>query len=281
MDAQDATDRRDAGDNMPTHACDCHMHVYERGYAAAPGWPFPVPDGPLSAYREIRRDLGVSRCVVVQPNAYAFDNACTESAIRALGETARGVATISPTIAETELERLDRAGFRAARCFMLPRTLFTWHDVDLIAARIAPLGWHIDLQLDGRELPQHMDQLRRLPVDLVIDHNGKYMEPVEPEHPAFAALLDLLDSGHVWVKLSAPYETSKTGPPRYDDVSVLARRLAAQAPERCLWASNWPHPGQAAPPSSAVLLDLLHDWAADAATRKRILVDNPAQLYGF
>jgi len=266
---------------MPPDACDCHMHVYEPGYSAAPTWPFAVPNAPLSSYREVRRETGLSRCVVVQPNAYAFDNACTEAAIRALGDTARGVATIAPDIADSELERLHAAGFRSARCFMLARTLFTWDDVDVLAARIAPLGWHIDLQLDGRELPLHLDRLRRLPANLVIDHNGKFMEPVRAEHPAFAALLGLLDSGRVWVKLSAPYETSKRGPPRFDDVSVLARRLAAHAPERCLWASNWPHPGQANPPSNAMLLDLLRDWVPDEATRNRILVDNPALLYGF
>jgi D-galactarolactone isomerase len=272
---------RNAARAMPANACDCHMHVYEPGFATAATWPFPVPAGTLSAYREVRRELGLARCVVVQPNAYGFDNSCTEGAIRALGDSARGVATIAPTITDAELERLNGAGFRSARCFMLPRTLFTWDDVDALAQRIAPLGWHIDLQLDGRELPQYAERLRRLPCRLVIDHNGKYMEPVAPDHPAFATLLELLDGGRVWVKLSAPYETSRSGPPRYEDVSILARRLAAHAPERCLWASNWPHPGQTVPPSNTTLLDLFHDWTADDTTRQRILVSNPAQLYGF
>jgi len=91
----------------------------------------------------------------------------------------------------------------------------------------------------------------------------------------------LLDTGRVWVKLSAPYETSKTGAPRFDDVSVLARALAKHNPDRCVWASNWPHPGQKVVPSNANMLDLLLDWAPDEAVRRRILVDNPARLYGF
>ena len=120
-----------------------------------------------------------------------------------------------------------------------------------------------------------------MPTEVVIDHNGKFMEPVAPEHPAFLTLLRLLDSGRCWVKLSAPYETSKTGAPRYEDVSVLARALARSHPERCVWASNWPHPGQNPAPSSAAMLDLLLDWAPAEATRARILVENPARLYGF
>jgi D-galactarolactone isomerase len=91
----------------------------------------------------------------------------------------------------------------------------------------------------------------------------------------------LLDGGNTWVKLSAPYETSKTGPPHYDDVSTLARALVASAPERCVWASNWPHPGRGVVPDTASLLDLLLEWADDDAIRHRILVDNPARLYGF
>jgi D-galactarolactone isomerase len=95
------------------------------------------------------------------------------------------------------------------------------------------------------------------------------------------SLLDLLDTGRVWVKLSAPYETSKTGAPAYEDVGAIAKALVKAAPERCLWASNWPHPGQATLPDDAQLLDLLLDWAPNERTRRMILVDNPARLYNF
>jgi D-galactarolactone isomerase len=225
--------------------------------------------------------LGLTRAVVVQPNAYAFDNACTEDAIAALGATARGIATIRPGIAVAEIERLTRVGFRGARCFMLKGGLLSWDDVDAIAAKVAPFGWHVQIQLDGRELPLHSDRIARLPTETVIDHNGKFLEPVSPAHPSFQQLLALLDRGRCWVKLSAPYETSKSGAPGYDDVSVLARALAAAHPERCVWASNWPHPNAKPTPSNSGMLDLLLDWAPDEATRRRILVDNPARLYGF
>ena len=257
------------------------MHVYDRRYKPAATSPFPPPDAPLDAYRTVQRQLGLTRAVVVQPNAYAFDNACTEDAIAALGATARGVATIRPDIADAEIERLTRAGFRGARCFMLKGGLLSWDDVDGIAARVAPFGWHLQLQFDGRDTPLHAARMARLPTEVVIDHNGKFLEPVMPSHPAFRALLTLLDGGRCWVKLSAPYETSRSGPPGYDDVSALARALAAAHPGRCVWATNWPHPNINPPPSNAAMLDLLLDWVPDEAARRRILVDNPARLYGF
>jgi len=257
------------------------MHVYDERYPVNPAWPVPPPNSPAADYRRVQRELGLERAVVVQPNAYVFDNRCTTDAIRDLGPRARGIATVRPDITDAELRRLDAAGIRGARCYMLPNGFLSWDDVRAIAARVAPLGWHVQVQLDGRDLLMYESLLRDLPTDVVIDHNGKFMEPVPPEHPAFLMLLRVLDSGRCWVKLSAPYETSKSGAPRYEDVSVLARALAKSHPERCVWASNWPHPGQNPAPSNAAMLDLLFDWAPDAAARARILVDNPARLYGF
>jgi D-galactarolactone isomerase len=154
--------------------------------------------------------------------------------------------------------------------------------MDAIMARVHPFGWHANLQLDGRELPKHEAQLRRLPGKFVIDHVGKFLEPVAPEDEAFVILKKLLDTGRCWVKLSAPYETSKTGAPKYEDVSRLARELVRHAPERMLWATNWPHP--MVPPGTLDdldLLNLLEDWAPRETDRRRILVSNPAELYGF
>lgn len=265
----------------PAGACDCHMHIYDGRYKPAPTSLFPPPDAPLDAYRAVQRQLGLTRAVIVQPNAYAFDNACTEEAVAALGANGRGVATVPPDIADAEIERLARAGFRGARCYMLKGGLLSWDDVAAVAARVAPFGWHVQLQLDGRDLPLYADRIARLAAEVVIDHNGKFLEPVPPTHPSFRMLLALLDGGRCWVKLSAPYETSKSGPPGYDDVTALARSLAAANPGRCVWASNWPHPNAHPTPSNALMLDLLLDWAPDEAMRRRILVDNPARLYGF
>jgi D-galactarolactone isomerase len=123
--------------------------------------------------------------------------------------------------------------------------------------------------------------LQRLPCRLVIDHTGKFLEPVGVDHPGFQALLQLLNGGNCWVKLSAPYETSKTGAPEYADVSLLARTLALRFPDRCLWASNWPHPNRNPVPSDAEMLGLLTAWAPSAEAREKILVTNPAEIYGF
>jgi D-galactarolactone isomerase len=155
-----------------------------------------------------------------------------------------------------------------------------WDQLDRIAAKVQGVGWHVQLQLDGRELPEREAKVRSWPGTIVIDHVGKFLEPVPVDHPGFRCLARLVESGRVWVKLSAMYETSKAGPPLYDDVGRLAKALIRIAPERMLWASNWPHPGHA-PQDEAVLLDTLLDWAPDEATRVKILVENPAELYGF
>jgi D-galactarolactone isomerase len=153
--------------------------------------------------------------------------------------------------------------------------------MDELAARVQPFGWHSIVQFDGREFPEHVEQIRRLPGRFIIDHVGKFLEPVPPTHPAFKAMLGLLDTGRCWVKLSAPYEVSKTGGPRYEDVGALAKELVRAAPERMLWASNWPHPSvpKEKRPDDADLLDLLLEWAPDDATRRKILVENAAALY--
>jgi D-galactarolactone isomerase len=124
--------------------------------------------------------------------------------------------------------------------------------------------------------------LHRLPSTLVIDHVGKFLEPVRPNDQSFRALLRLVGNGHTYVKLSAPYEVSRSGPPNYDDVGVLAKELVRAAPDRMVWASNWPHPTHSGDkPDDAMLLDTLLDWVPDEATRRKVLVDNPARLYGY
>jgi D-galactarolactone isomerase len=266
---------------VPPSACDCHIHIYEERFALAPTATFKPPNAPVSAYRKVQSELGLRRVVVVQPSAYGFDNTCTMEAVAALSPHARAVVVVPQDVSDAELERLTAAGARGLRFFMLPGGVFTWEQLLPLASRVAAYGWHVQLQLDGRLLPDHESVLKRLPCDLVIDHNGKFLEPVALANPAFQCLLRLLDSGRCWVKLSAPYETSKSGPPGYTDVSVLARELVARHPQRCVWASNWPHPNRNPAPSNADMLDLLLDWAPDEAVRNRILVDNPAKLYGF
>lgn len=268
---------------VPAGACDTHMHVYDAAVPSAPGGPALPGHFPVAAYRALRSRLGLERVVVVQPNAYQDDHRVTLDAIRALGPGAKGVGAVKPGASDAEIERLTRGGIVAQRLFNLPNGAVPLARMHEVMARVHPFGWHANIQLDGRELPQYEAQIRHLPGEFVIDHTGKYLEPVAPDDAAFAALLRLVDTGRCWVKLSAPYETSRTGAPHYEDVGRLARALVRHAPERMLWASNWPHPSAPpdAVPDDADLLDLLLDWAADEATRRRILADNPAELYGF
>ena len=266
----------------PKGTCDTHMHFYDASLPVAPGafmpGEFTVPD-----YQALQKKLGLERVIVVQPNAYADDNSLTVACMQKLGKSAKGVGVVKASVKDAELERLTKAGIVAVRIMTLPGGMLHFDVMDAVVARVHPFGWHANIQLDGRNLPKFEAQIKRLPGKFVIDHTGKFLEPVETTSEPFKSLQRLVDTGRCWVKLSAPYETSKTGAPKYEDVSKLARALVKQAPERMLWASNWPHPGnrKPAPPDDQALLDLVADWAPSEKDRHRMLVDNPAELYGY
>jgi len=265
----------------PPGSCDCHIHIYEDKYPLAPTATFKPPHAPVPEYREIQKALGLERVIVVQPTGYGFDNTCTLEAMKALGSGARGVSIVPLNVSEKELQKQTDAGIRGVRYFMLPGGPLGWDTLDAMAAKVKPFGWYVNLQLDGRELPKHVEQLRKLPVPLMIDHTGKFLEPVKVDDAAFKSLLSLLENGNTYVKIAAPYETSKVGKPGYQDVGALAKALIKANPDRIVWASNWPHPNQHPRPSSAAMLDLLLEWADGDAVRKKILVDNPARLFGY
>ena len=267
----------------PAQTCDSHIHIYDPTKPLAPTAAGPGPAwANIAAYRAVQRRLGSTRAVVVQATAYGTDNSCTVEAIAALGsDNTRGVAVVGPDISDAELQHLTDAGIRGARFQMLPGGALPWDALEPVASRIAGFGWHIQLQMDGRLLAEREAQLKRLPGTLVIDHVGKFLEPVPVEHPGFQTLLRLIDGGRTWLKLAAAYETSKAGAPLYPDVGALAKAAVSAAPERMIWASNWPHVSVKDLPDDAALLDLLLDWAPDEVVRHRILVENPAALYDF
>ena len=270
---------------LPEGACDCHMHIYgdPADYPAAPNSPFrPVQGGNIDAYMQLRAILGLTRAVVVQPSAYGTDNRCTMMAVARLGAHGRAVVVVDENTTEAEMQRLTDAGARGLRFFMLPGGVLGWENLAPLAARVAAFGWHIQLQMDGRFLHERAAEIMALPCPVVIDHNGKFLEPVGTDHPGFTALCRLIEAGKAWVKTSGVYETSRTGPPDYADVAVLARMLIDRFPERCVWATNWPHPSKPCnPPDDALLVDLLADWCGTETRMRRILVDNPTALYGF
>ena len=265
----------------PPDACDTHMHFYNDEFPTAPTALMTPPNAWVEAYRAVQKQLGLQRVVVVQPTTYGTDNGCQLEAMKQFGEHARGVMAPDPGVEDEELERLTSLGVCGVRFHMLPGGALPWEVLEDMAARVHTFGWHVQLQMNGREFPEREKMLRQLPCDLVVDHVGRFMGPVSVDDAAFKVLLGLLDSGRCWVKLSAPYESSETGPPAFSDVTTEARALVKTAPERMLWASNWPHPGQQNPPTEAELLDLLLDWVDDEQVRTTILRDNPAALYGF
>ena len=265
----------------PPGTCDTHMHFYNDRFPSAPTALMTPPNAWVDGYKAVQERLQLDRVVVVQPTTYGTDNSCQLEAMKSFGAKARGIIVPDPALTEPELAELDRAGVRGVRFHMLPGGALDWEVLEETAAKVNNFGWHVQLQMNGREFPERQALLKRLPGDLVVDHVGRFMGPVEVDDPAFKVLLELLETGRCWVKLSAPYESSASGPPDWADVTPEARALVQAAPERMLWASNWPHPGQKNPPDEADLLDLLLAWVDDESVRTRILRDNPAQLYRF
>ena len=265
---------------LPAGTCDTHMHIYDSRYPIAQSTILRPRDATVDDYRMVQTTLGLERVVMVQPTTYGLDNSCMLDAIARLGQ-AKAIVVIDDQATDAEVERLTHLGARGARFFMLPGGAVPWEIMHTVADRIAPFGWHIQLQMNGRDLVDRFDALVALPTPLVIDHVGRYMPPVEPDDERFSVLLRLIDTGRCWVKLSAPYESATDPTHEYAAVGRLARTLVDRAPDRMLWATNWPHPGQADPPSLADLSRLAFEWMPDDAVRRRVLVDNPAELYQF
>ena len=153
--------------------------------------------------------------------------------------------------------------------------------IEPLAKRIADYGWHVQLNMPHDKIVEHADLLRRLPTPIVFDHLGKPPEDQGIKHPSHAVIRDLLDKRRAWVKISGAYSNTRVGPPTYADATRVAQAFVKAAPERCVWGSDWPHPGPKVKPDDAVLFDLLSVWAPDEAMRNRILVNNPQDLYGF
>ena len=265
----------------PPNACDTHMHIYEPGYQLRAEASHPSQPGTLAHYREVQKKLGLTRTVIVAPSGYGADNTCTLEAMAKLGGSARGVAIVDPAAPDAEIDRLTKRGMRGIRYHMRGGVL-TWDTMPRMAARVAAFGWHIQLQCESRELSEHEAIITRLPCDLVIDHMGRFDAATPADDKDWRLLLKLLATGRCWVKLSGPYYGSKSGPPLYADKARIAKELIKAAPERMVWASNWPHPSYKKNfPDEGKLLDLVADWTQDESLRKKILVTNPARLYGF
>ena len=267
----------------PPDACDCHFHIFGpvARYPYRSDRSFTPPEATLEAYRRMAMTLGIARCVIVQPSVYGTDNACTWAAMERLGPQCHGIAVVDEDIRTIDLERMHAAGFRGVRFNLLFRGGAKLGSLEQVARKIAALGWHIQLLIDGRALSELASRLRALPVPIVIDHMGHAPAALGSDHPGFQALLALLKEGRCWVKLSGAYRTSAERVP-YRDVVQIAGALIESGPDRVVWGTDWPHPAfEGAMPNDADLLDLVPSWTNDAVLQRKILVDNPAALYGF
>jgi predicted TIM-barrel fold metal-dependent hydrolase len=191
---------------------------------------------------------------------------------------------VRPTITDAELKRYHDAGVRGIR-FSIgdPKSRVVQPDmIEPLAKRIADMGWHIQFNMEAEQVVELADVLRRLPTQLVFDHLGNPPLPAGTEHPSHAIILELVNKGRTWVKLSGAYANSKIGPPDYPEATKIAQAFVRAAPERLVWGSDWPHPGVPDnKPDDAVLFDLMTVWVPNEAMRNRVLVTNPETLYGF
>jgi D-galactarolactone isomerase len=267
--------------SMPALACDCHHHIYDRRFPAHPSATLLPDDASIADYRLLQRRLGLQRNVIVQPSTYGVDNRLLVDSLKAFGGNARGVAVVDTRVTDAELRALHVAGVRGIRFNLSFLVGITADMMEPLAQRIAPLGWHMQVNGTADKLLSFADVLQRLACPVVFDHMGQLPQPQGTAHPAFALYSRLLASGRAWFKLSGAYITSKQSD--LADAGAVARALISLAPDRMVWGSDWPHPTKKAneKPDDAAVLDKLAEWAPSAALRQKILVDNPAVLYGY
>jgi predicted TIM-barrel fold metal-dependent hydrolase len=239
----------------------------------------------VEQYRLLQKRIGTTRAVIVTPSAYATANAVTTDGIAQLGlANTRGVAVVRTEVTDAELKKLADGGIRGIRFTLFdPKTAVTSFEmIEPLAKRANDLGWHVQLHFRGDQIVEKEDLLKRIAAPIVFDHMGRIPQPAGVKHPAFPIICRLIDKGRTWVKLSGVYQDTKVGPPTYADTTEVARAYLKFAPERMVWGSDWPHPTEREhKPNDAVLFDLLTEWAPDEALRKKLLVDNPAVLYGL
>jgi predicted TIM-barrel fold metal-dependent hydrolase len=283
---------------VPPNACDCHTHIFGDPHKF-PFFPGRVYTPPMALPREmaaLHRALHIKRVVIVTPSVYGTDNSATLYGLRARGANARGVAVIDEKTPEKDLDAMAAAGIRGIRL-----NLATGRQADLAEARLrfaAALNhiksrrWHLQIYTSLPVISGITDLVLASPIPVVFDHFGGAQAALGLKQPGFADLIELVRSGRVYIKISGAYRAS-TQAPDYPDLAPFAKALIGANPDRILWGTDWPHPNTA--PSShqstevapalsiddGRLFNQLAVWTPDPALRKKILVDNPAQLYEF
>jgi 2-pyrone-4,6-dicarboxylate lactonase len=276
---------------FPAGACDTHAHI------CGPASVFPYseeriytpPDSTLQDYLHLLAALGIQRAVLVQPSVYGTDNrALLDALSKCQHRGLRGVAVVSLDITQGQVRALDALGIRGVRLNVVDhageRNVVPLDAVRRLARVIAPFGWHIEFLINLDEAAGFAEMADSLPVPVVVGHLGYPRTGAGPwlTHASFSSFLRLLESGRCWVKFTGPYRISAAPDLPYADVAPLAHHLAERNPERILWGTDWPHVMNKKPmPNDGALSDLITGWLPDAAMRERVLVTNPAALYGF
>jgi 2-pyrone-4,6-dicarboxylate lactonase len=269
---------------LPTGACDAHVHIFGPAarYPHVKRPHYTLPDGTLAQYRSLMPHLGIERFVIVQPSFYGCDNSCLIDTLAEVGDRARGVVMIEPDITDAELEGFHRRGVRAVRLDLFKRASEPLAAVKgyikQMAARVDPLGWHLQFYAPGYVVRDLIHFFRTLQIDFVIDHMGYMLEEDGLRSKDFSALLDLLAGGRCFLKLSGAYRIAKLR--GYEYVEPVAKAIVERAADRALWGSDWPHISYS-DRDTGELLNLLARWAPSESSRQKILVENPSYLFGF
>jgi 2-pyrone-4,6-dicarboxylate lactonase len=269
---------------LPAGAWDVHVHIFGPAlkYRHIEKPHYTLPDGTLAQYRNLMPRLGIERFVIVQPSFYGCDNSCLVDTLVEVGDRARGVVMIEPDITDAELEGFHQRGVRAVRLDLFKRACEPSAEVKShikqMAARVDPLGWHLQFYAPGYVVRDLTDFFRTLQIDFVIDHMGYMLEEDGLRSKDFSALLDLLAGGRCFLKLSGAYRIAKLR--GYEYVEPLAKAIVERAPDRALWGSDWPHISYS-DRDTGELLNLLARWAPSESSRQKILVENPNHLFGF
>jgi len=270
----------------PAGAVDAHCHVFgpESRFPYAPERKYTPCDAPKEKLFALRDYLGLDKNVIVQASCHGKDNAALVDAMENSAGRARGIAVVGEEVSDAELKAMDRAGVRGVRFNFVKRLVdFTPRDVlERIARRIAPLGWHIVVYFEMPDLPELEPFFTALPTTVVVDHMGtpNVRKGVDdPENQRFLRMLE--NYRNIWTKVTCPERMTIAGAP-YDDVVPFGRLLVERFPDRVLWGTDWPHPNISKDmPNDGELVDLLFRFCPDAALREKLLVTNPARLYGF
>ena len=268
----------------PPLACDAHCHVF--GPAATfpydPKAAYTPEDAPFEELQKLHLRLGLQRAVIVHASCHGPDMRATLDAIARSGGRYRGTAIIDETYGDKEFQQMQDGGIRGVR-FNFVRHLGGRPDMRFFentVQRLKAMGWHLILHLDAQDLPELESVFKTLPVPFVIDHMGRVKAGEGLDQQPFRVLLNTLGNEKAWVKICGAERVSSKGSP-FTDAVQFGRALVEAAPDRVLWGTDWPHPNVKWMPDDAGLLELFAQMVPDAALQKRILVDNPARLYGF